>query len=130
MSTQRKGLKFVYAYLWRSYVLSSALDAASLYSARFVETLIPSLLNQILYFRYSRYVASEISTTLRLCGFEVASEHLDVVIATEMVAFTLTFDFDLPNVAHGRMAEVSCLYVSVLLDELAKDIRDSGRCIF
>ena len=52
------------------------------------------------------------------------------MIATEVVALTLTFDFDLSNVAHGRMAEVSCLYVSVLLDELAKDIRDSRWCIF
>ena len=130
MFTLWKGLKFVCAYLWRSYVLSSALDAASLYPTHFIEALIPSLLDQVLYLPYSRYATSEISTTLRLYDFEVASEHLDVVIATKMVALTLTLDFDLPNVAHGRMAEVSCLYVLVLLDELAKDIRNSGRCIF
>ena len=106
-------------------MLSSSLDAASLDSANFVETLIPSLLDQVLYLPYSRYATGELPMTLRLYDFEVASEHLDVVIATEMIALTLAFDFDLPNVAHGRMAEVSCLYVSVLLDELAKDIRDS-----
>ena len=111
-------------------MLSSALDATSLESARFVETLVPSLLDQGLYLPYSRYTTSELPTTSRLDDFEVASEHLDVVIATEMVALTLTFDFDLANVAHGRMAEVSCLYVLFLLDELAKDIRDSRWCIF
>ena len=111
-------------------MLSSTPDAASLYSARFVETLIPSLLDQALYLPYSRYATGEIATALRVYNFEVASEHLDVMIATEVVALTLTFDFDLSNIAHGRMAEVSCLYVSVLLDELAKDIRDSRWCIF
>lgn len=111
-------------------MLSSTLDAASLDSARFVETLIPSLLNQVLYLPYSRDTISEFRKTLRLYDFEVASEHLDIVIATEMVTLTFTFDFDLPNVAYSRMAEVSCLYVSVLLDELAKDIRDPRWRIF
>ena len=111
-------------------MLSSALDAASLYSAPFIETLIPSLLDQVLYLPYSRYATSECPKTLRLYDFEVASEHLNVVIATEMVPLTLTFDFDLPDVAHGRMAEVGCLYVWVLRDELAKHIQDSGWRIF
>ena len=111
-------------------MLSSALDAACLYSAQFVVTLIPSLLDQVLNLQYSRYATSCFPKTLRLEDFEVASEHLYVVIATEMVTLTFAFNFDLPNVAYGRMAEVSCLYVSVLLDELAKDIRDSRWRIF
>ena len=111
-------------------MLSSALDAASLYSSRFIETLIPSLLDQVLYLPYSRYATSEFPKTLRLYDIEVTSEHLDVVIATEMATLTFTLDFDFPNITYSRMAEVSFLYVSVLLDELAKDIRDSRWRIF
>ena len=111
-------------------MLSSAFDAASLYSTPFIKTLIPSLLDQVLYIPYSRYATSECRKTLRLYDSEVASEHLDVAIATEMVTLTFTFDFDLTDVAHGRMAEVGYLYVWVLLDELAKDIQDSRWRIF
>ena len=102
-------------------MFSRALDAARLQPARFIEALIPRRFDHALYFPDSRDTTCKSFTTLRVGGVDIADEHLDVVIATEVVTLIFPPGSNLADVPYGGVAEVRRLDVMVLLEDSLKD---------